>query len=93
MTANNNLDPSKIPVHDLSKNNINDCVRDALKTYFSDIGDHDVTNVYELVISQVEKPLLEVVLEQTRGNMTKASKVLGLNRGTLRTRMKKYGIE
>lgn len=94
MTANTNLDPSKIPNHELTKqNNISDCVRDSLKTYFSDMGDHEISNLYDLIISQVEKPLFEAVLEHTRGNMTRASRELGLNRGTLRTRLKKYGIE
>ena len=64
-----------------------------MQTYFADMGDSEITDLYELVISQVEKPLFEAVLKQTRGNMTRASKMLGLNRGTLRTRMKKYGIE
>ncbi len=93
MTANNNLDPSKIPNHELAKQPISDCVKDALQTYFLDMGDHEISKLHDLIISQVEKPLFEVVLEQSRGNMTKASRILGLNRGTLRTRLKKYGIE
>lgn len=93
MTSNNTIDPDSIPNHSMAKQPISDCVRDALESYFNDLGEHETSNLYDLVLSQVEKPLMEAVMKHTRGNMTKASKVLGLNRGTLRTRLKKYGLE
>jgi len=65
----------------------------AMENYFSDLDGHDARNLYDLFITQVEKPMLEVVLEQTHGNMTRASRMLGLNRATLRTRLKKYGLD
>lgn len=49
-------------------------------------------NAYIVVMQLVEKPLIEITLEQTRGNQTKAAEILGLNRGTLRTKMKSHGI-
>lgn len=49
-------------------------------------------NAYMVVMQLVEKPLIEITLEQTRGNQTKAAEILGLNRGTLRTKMKSHGI-
>ncbi len=64
-----------------------------METYFEDLNGHDTSNLYDLFISQVEKPMLEVVMDNTRGNITKASQILGLNRGTLRTRLKKYGLD
>ena len=45
-----------------------------------------------MVLAEVEAPLLETVMEFTRGNQTKASTLLGLNRGTLRKKLKKYGL-
>ena len=93
MTANNKIDPGTIPNHSMAKQHISDCVSDALERYFDDLGDHDTTNLYDLVLSQVEKPLMEAVMKHARGNMTRASKILGLNRGTLRTRLKKYGLD
>ncbi|WP_277561077.1 helix-turn-helix domain-containing protein [Acinetobacter beijerinckii] len=49
-------------------------------------------NAYMVVMQLVEKPLIEITLEQTRGNQTKAAEILGLNRGTLRTKMKSHSI-
>jgi len=68
-------------------------VRDAVERYFSDLDGHDTSELYELILSQVEKPLFEAVLQNTRGNLSKAAQVLGMNRGTLRSRLKKYGLE
>ena len=77
--------------------NSNSClskdVRKAMESYFADLDGHEANNLYELFISQVEKPMLEVVMEFARGNITKASQILGLNRGTLRSRLKKYGLD
>ena len=51
-----------------------------------------VTDLYDMVLSEVEAPLLETVMRYTRDNQTKASIVLGLNRGTLRKKLKQYGM-
>jgi len=45
-----------------------------------------------MVLAEIEGPLLEVVLEYTRGNQTRASEILGLNRGTLRKKLKDHGL-
>ena len=68
-------------------------VRDALDKYFTDMDGHEPTGLYELIIAQVEKPLIECVIENSRGNITRAAQVLGLNRATLRNRMQKYGLD
>lgn len=93
MTSNNDLDPSRFTTQANVRKCLSENVREAMESYFDDLEGHDVSNLYELFLSQVEKPLLEVVLEKTGGNITRASAMLGLNRGTLRTRLKKYGIE
>jgi DNA-binding NtrC family response regulator len=48
--------------------------------------------IYELVIRGVEKPLIEIVLSKTRGNQLKTSRILGINRNTLHSKIKKLGI-
>ena len=61
--------------------------------YFADLDGHEASDLYELVISQIEKPLFEVVMKNTRGNVSQAAVALGMNRGTLRSRLKKYGLD
>jgi Fis family transcriptional regulator len=61
--------------------------------YFDDLGDAQLThNLYELVLREVEAPLMEAVLKHTDGNQSEAATMLGLNRGTLRKKMKQYGL-
>lgn len=67
-------------------------VRGSLCEYFSALNGHDPSDLYELVVSEVEQPLLEVVLDQTGGNLSKAAGILGINRGTLRKKLRKYGL-
>lgn len=72
---------------------IANCVEGALILYFKDMDGHDPQDLYELVLAQVEKPMLEVVLGQTQGNITRSAEMLGINRATLRKKLKKYKLE
>ena len=49
-------------------------------------------NIYGMVLKEVEQPLLEIIMKQCKGNQTHASKMLGINRGTLRTKLKEYKL-
>lgn len=71
---------------------LRDSVSIALNNYFAHLEGQEVTDVYEMVLSEVEAPLLEEVMKYTRNNQTKASVLLGLNRGTLRKKLKQYGL-
>ncbi|MDN6320264.1 MAG: DNA-binding transcriptional regulator Fis [Marinobacter sp.] len=71
---------------------LRDHVEVALKNYIAQLDGAPVTEVYQLVLSEVEAPLLEQVMKYTRNNQTKASTMLGLNRGTLRKKLKQYGL-
>ena len=71
---------------------LRDSVAIALNNYFSHLEGQEVTDVYNMVLSEVEAPLLEAVMKYTRSNQTKASVLLGLNRGTLRKKLKQYGL-
>lgn len=68
------------------------CITESLNTYFLELDGHEPGNLYELVISEVEQPMLEVVMREAGSNITKAAQVLGLNRATLRKKLKKYGL-
>ena len=69
------------------------CITTLLASYFSDLDGHPPGNLFDLVIDEVERPLLETVLHHTRGNQSKAAEILGLNRGTLRKKLRKYGLD
>jgi len=71
---------------------LRDRVEKALKNYLSELDGQPVTDIYEMLLSEVEAPLLETVMIYTRGNQSEASIMLGLNRGTLRKKLKKYGL-
>lgn len=67
-------------------------VEKAMQQYFSNLGDESVTDLYQLVLQEVEGPLLEAVLRHTGSNQSRASIMLGLNRGTLRKKLKQHGM-
>jgi Fis family transcriptional regulator, factor for inversion stimulation protein len=68
-------------------------VRRAVDGYFRDLDGEQPCGVYEMVISCVERPLIEAVLTRVDGNQTHAAQMLGINRNTLRKKMKTHGIK
>ena len=78
---------------EINENDIARGVRKALKEYFKDLdGEEPCCGIYDMVMDCVEKPLLEMVLEQAGGNQSRASEMLGINRNTLRKKMMQHGI-
>jgi len=67
-------------------------VRESLERYFDELNGQAPSGLYDLVLSEIEQPLLEVVMAETRGNISKAAAFLGLNRATLRKKLHKYGL-
>ncbi|WP_113907851.1 DNA-binding transcriptional regulator Fis [Aliidiomarina celeris] len=67
-------------------------VKQALNNFLGQLDGQDPEELYELVLAEVEAPLLEEVMTYTRGNQTRAATMLGINRGTLRKKLKKYGM-
>lgn len=84
--------PAEEGLSSLKNESLRDCVEHAVNNYFQHLDGQDVTDVYEMVLAEVEAPLLEVVMKYTRHNQTKAAHVLGLNRGTLRKKLKEYSL-
>lgn len=69
-------------------------VRVSLERYFKALnGSEPPTDLYYMVVDQVEKPLLETVLEYSEGNQSHAAAVLGINRATLRKKLRKHGLD
>tara|TARA_B110000971_G_scaffold196430_1_gene211560 strand:- start:695 stop:1003 length:309 start_codon:yes stop_codon:yes gene_type:complete len=71
---------------------IRKCVEHALAEYFHNLDDQTTHDLYHLVLNEVEATLLEATLTYTLQNQSKASEMLGLNRGTLRKKLKAYGL-
>jgi Fis family transcriptional regulator, factor for inversion stimulation protein len=72
---------------------LRDSVQMALNNYFARLEGQNVTALYDMVLQEVEMPLLETVMDYVKGNQSKAARLLGLNRGTLRKKLKTYGLE
>ena len=65
---------------------------EALESYFATLNGHKPGQLYDLVLREVEEPLFKAVLEYVEGNQSRAADVLGINRGTLRKKLKTYGL-
>ncbi len=76
----------------MSKDNIQDVVRKSLEKYFRDLGELEPSNVYEMVIFTVEKPILEAVMNRAEGNQSHAAEMLGINRNTLRKKLQQHDL-
>jgi len=74
------------------KKTINKAVQEAVDEYLHMMDDEQVTDLYELVLSEVEAPLLRSILNHTNQNQSKAAAALGLNRATLRKKLRKYRL-
>ena len=68
------------------------CLEKALSSYFAELDGHAPNELYRRVLDQVEPPLLETVMVYTRGNQSRAAEILGISRGTLRTKLKRYNM-
>ena len=67
-----------------------DSVTTAVKNYFGELKDHDPVDLYDMVLEEVEIPLLKEVMDYCKYNQSRAANLLGISRGTLRTKLRKY---
>ena len=67
-------------------------VKQSMERYFHDLNGEKTSGVYDMVISEVEKPLLEIVMRHVKSNQCKAAEILGINRNTLRKKLKQYKL-
>ena len=77
---------------DSKPQDIESCIREALRAYFRELDGEVPTGIYDMVIRIVEKPMLEVVLKEAGGNQSLASRMLGINRNTLRKKLTEHEI-
>ena len=68
-------------------------VRESLLNYFAQLDGEEPANLYSMVLAEMEVPLLKVIMQYTNGNQSKAAKLLGISRGTLRKKLAIYQID
>jgi len=76
----------------MSKKQIEECVRTSLEGYFKDLRGAEPDGMYDMLVRIVEKPLLEVVMQQAEHNQSRAALWLGLNRNTLRKKLVEHKL-
>jgi Fis family transcriptional regulator len=64
----------------------------ALSSYFDSLNGHRPGRLYDLVMREVELPLFQAVMDYAAGNQSRAATILGINRGTLRKKLREYGL-
>ena len=69
------------------------CVLNNVRRYLTNMRGQEVVNMYDMVLAEIEYPLLTAAMEYVNDNQTRAAKLLGLSRGTLRKKVKVHGIE
>ena len=74
-------------------NELADCVKRSLERYFKDMDGEKPTSIYEMVLKNIEKPMIETVLGKAAGNLSLASQMLGVTRNTLRKKMQQLRIK
>ena len=67
-------------------------VMQVMKHYFANLKGEETQHVYDFFLDEVEEPLLAAVMKYVNNNQSKAARILGLSRGTLRTKLEKYGM-
>ena len=92
-TLNKQDVPAVSTIHDqVQEQSLRSSVESTMENYFRHLDGQSVTDVYDMVLQEVEAPLLAIVMKNTRQNQTKAAELLGLNRGTLRKKLKRYSL-
>ncbi len=72
---------------------IRESIRHCLEKYFADLDGHEPAEIHQLVMAEVEPAMLETVMRFARGNQTRAAEMLGINRTTLRKKLRQYGLD
>jgi Fis family transcriptional regulator len=76
----------------MSKQHIEESVRLSLEVYFQDLHGTEPAGMHDMMVRVVEKPLLEIVMQQAAGNQSRAAEWLGLNRNTLRKKLLEHKL-
>ena len=75
-----------------TKGTLKSAAEDAIRQFIETLDGEEAREFYNLVLAEVEEPLLRVVMEYTANNQSRAAAMLGLNRGTLRQKLRQYDL-
>jgi Fis family transcriptional regulator, factor for inversion stimulation protein len=97
MRATNRNNTRVSPVRRLMTSDSNDLplrnhAERALSDYFANLNGHRPARLYDMVLREVEEPLFRTVLDYAAGNQSQAAVILGINRGTLRKKLREFGL-
>jgi len=81
-----------LPITTPNGHSLADTTRTTVKEYLQLLGDQDATYLYRQVMDEVERPLLEVLMNHTNGNQSRTASFLGINRATLRSKLKRHSL-
>ncbi len=76
----------------VSNKSLHKHTEDAIEQYFESLNGDRPGDLYDLVIGEVERPLFKAVMDYTAGNQSQAAGILGINRGTLRKKLRSYSL-
>ena len=76
----------------MEENEMAACVRRSLNRYFKDLDGEEPSDIYDMVVKAVEKPLLLFIMDRAEGNQSRAAELLGINRNTLRKKLNEHGL-
>ena len=76
----------------MEENEVAACVRRSLNRYFKDLDGEEPSDIYDMVVKAVEKPLLVFIMDRAEGNQSRAAELLGINRNTLRKKLNEHGL-
>ena len=74
-------------------NELHEAVKRSLERYFKDMDGEKPTAIYDMVLKNIERPMIETVLGNAEGNQSRAAEMLGINRNTLRKKMQQLRIK
>jgi Fis family transcriptional regulator len=80
------------PYNDTTVVSLRENVAEIMQHYFASLKGEEPRYVYDFFLDEVEEPLLSVVMKVTRDNQSEAARMLGISRGTLRAKLKKFGM-
>lgn len=92
-TRNNAARMRALPVQQEDGEPLRACAEAALRRYLAELDGHGASDLYQLVMTEVEIPLLQTVLEHAGGNQSRAAEMLGINRSTLRKKLRQHGLD